>query len=282
MDKYIKNLLPRLKQYGKKLNKIEDFVDKTWVLYEPGKSFQSFRFMRKNKLLITVSGIVQEHEWDYLPPDSLYIKRGAANGIMYRQAFLLDSLFVMQVEGVEFNPVLFYNESKIPDGDVYKYLKKKYASINNYGTIGTDIKYFYSSDYGQELVVGAKVFDEEFQVVKDKKISINSRYITISNGVVSRIEYFYYVSSNKGKIKLSSSYRSPDGLVKGASVSLENGGRVDGKIEILNHTDVLYIIVEDGKIKKIKNNLSFVTTIVIWSIFLLLIFIIIYLSRMNN
>ncbi len=282
MDKYIKNLLPRLKQYGQKLNKIEDFVDKTWVLYEPGKSFQSFRFMRKNKLLITVSGIVQEHEWDYLAPDSLYIKRGATNGIMYRQAFLLDSLFVMQVEGVEFNPVLFYNEAKIPDGDVYKYLKKKYATINNYGTIGTDIKYFYSTDYGQELVVGAKVFDEEFQVVKDKKISINSRYVTITNGVVSRIEYFYYVSSNKGKIKLSSSYRSPDGLVKGASVSLENGGRVDGKIEILNRTDVLYIIVENGKIKKIKNSLSFIPPIVIWSIFLLLILLIIYLTRMNN
>jgi len=32
MDKYIKNILPRLKQYGQKLNKIESFVDKTCVL----------------------------------------------------------------------------------------------------------------------------------------------------------------------------------------------------------------------------------------------------------
>ena len=152
MDKYIKNLLTRLKQYGQKLNKIESFVDKTWVLFEPGKSFQTFRFQRSGKLYVTISGLVEEHQWEYLPPDSLYIKRGGPNGIMYRQAFFLDSLFVMQVEGTEFEPVLFYNEAEIPDGDVPTYIFNLYSLKYDLGVLNADKKYSLSIDFIKKIL----------------------------------------------------------------------------------------------------------------------------------
>lgn len=251
MDKYIKNLLPRLKQYGKRLNRIESFVDKTWVLFEPGKSFQTFRFQRSGKLYITISGLVEEHQWEYLAPDSLYIKRGEPNGIMYRQAFFLDSLFVMQVEGTAFEPVLFYNEAEIPDGDVPTYVFNLYASKNNLGVLNADKKYFFTRDEDfNRLGKGSKVYDENLTTITNHKIILKDKEITITNGLVSNIDYIHYINSERGKIKLSSTYLSYDGINKGAKVCLENGERLEGKIKIVDHPYLLYIIVENWKLKK--------------------------------
>lgn len=279
MDTYIKNLLPRLKQYGQKLNKIESFVDKTWVIFEQGNSFQTFRFQRSGKLLITVSGNVEEHHWEYLPPDSLYIKRDGTNGKMYRQAFFIDSLFVMQVEGTEFEPVLFYNEAEIPDGDVAAYVFKLYAIKNNLGVLNAERKYFFTKheDF-YTLGKGSKVFDENLVVITNQKIILKDKEITITNGLVSNIDYIHYLDSERGKIKLSSTFLSYDGINKGARVCLENGERLDGKIKILNHPYLLYIIVEDWKIRKIIKQKDYA----ILAIIIIIIIVIIFSLIKNN
>ena len=168
MDKYIKNLLPRLKQYGQKLNKIESFVDKTWVLYNATNSFQTFRFLRSGKLLVTVSGLVEEHKWEYLPPDSLYIKKSEKKGIMYRQAFFLDSLFIMEVEGANFERAMFYNEAEIPDGDVVQYLKKIMKDRLGLRSIGSSEQYFYSNLDLAGMAVGKEIFDNNLEPLGNK------------------------------------------------------------------------------------------------------------------
>lgn len=254
MDKYIKNLLPRLKQYGQKLNKIESFVDKTWVLYSDSTNFQTFRFQRSGKLLITNTGLVEEHQWEYLPPDSLYIKRENLNGIMYRQAFFLDSLFIMQVEGRELEPVLFYNEAEIPDRDVDSYIFKLYANKNNLGAIAADRKYFFSKDnYYTEIVIGSKIFDENLLPIANHTIYLKDKEITITNGLVSSIDYIHYINSELGLIKSTSASRTANGIIKGAKVCLKDGGKLDGKIKIINQPYTLYIIVENSMLIKYKN-----------------------------
>lgn len=279
MDNYIKNLLPRLKQYGQKLNKIESFVDKTWVLFEPGKSFQTFRFQRSGKLYITISGLVEEHQWEYLAPDGLYIKRGGPNGIMYRQAFLLYSLFIMQVEGTEFEPVLFYNEADIPDGDLSTYIFKLYAQKNNLGVLNADRKYFYTKDeLFNRLEKGSKLFDEDLMIISDQKIILKNMEITITNGLVSNIDYVHYLDSEKGRIKLSSNYFSEDGVNKGARVCLENGDRIEGKIKIVNHPYLLYIVIEDWKLKKTIKQKDYGTIVI--TIMVIVFIIILFLASL--
>ena len=276
MDQYIKNLLPRLKQYGQKLNKIESFVDKTWVLFEPGKSFQTFRFQRSGKLLITVSGLVEEHLWEYLAPDGLYIKKSEPKGIMYRQAFLLDSLFIMQVEGTEFEPVLFYNEADIPNGDLPAYIFKLYAQKNDLGVLNADRKYFYTKgDIFFRIEKGSKLYDENLVIINDQKIILKNMEITITNGLVSNIDYIHYIDSERGRVKLISNYFSEEGLKEGARVCLENGDRIEGKIKIVNHPYLLYIIIEDWKLKKIIKQKDFgaLGIIIMIIIFVIILFI---------
>ena len=283
MDKYIKNLLTRLKQYGQKLNKIESFVDKTWVLFEPGKSFQTFRFQRSGKLYVTISGLVEEHQWEYLPPDSLYIKRGGPNGIMYRQAFFLDSLFVMQVEGTEFEPVLFYNEAEIPDGDVPTYIFNLYSLKYDLGVLNADKKYFYTKDEDYDrLDKGSKVFDENLMIITNQKIIFKDMEITITNELVSNIDYIHYINSEKGRIKLSSKFISYDGINKGARVCLENGERLEGKIKIVNHPYLIHIIVEDWKLKEFKKQRDFgILGIILLIIISITILVIVSLIKNN-
>lgn len=282
MDKYITNLLPRLKQYGQKLNKIESFVDKTWVLHEPGKSYQTFRFQRNGKLYITISGLVEEHQWEYLAPDSLYIKGGESIGIMYRQAFFLDSLFVMQVEGTEFEPVLFYNEAEIPDGDVSSYVYNLYASKKNLGVLNADKKYLFTKDDTfYRLDVGSKVFDENLMIITDQRIILKDMEITIRNGLVSNIDYIHYINSERGRIKLSSTYLSNDGVNKGARVRLENGEKLEGKIKIIDHPDLLYITVENLKLKKYKKQKDIGSLGIILFSLIIIVIILILISKNN-
>lgn len=280
MDKYIKNLLPRLKQYGQKLNKIESFVDKTWVLYEPGMRFQTFRFLRSGKLLITISGNVEEHHWEYLPPDSLYIKRLGSTGKMYRQAFFLDTLFIMQVEGTYFEPVLFYNEAEIPNGDVPGYLINMYVEKYNLGEINSNKKFYYEKNSNfSRIEIGAKIFNDNLNTVNYDVIKIENKEIIVHNGIVTKINFIYFINSEKGRLKLITGQQSVDGVVIGAEVYLENNEVFNGKIKILNHDYLNYLIVDNGVLKSISEKVNYAQIVVI---ILIIIFIITMAYLLQN
>lgn len=51
------------------------------------------------------------------------MKRGD-QGLMFRHSFIIDGILVLQKEGKDSEPSLFYNENVIPDGDVKSYLIK--------------------------------------------------------------------------------------------------------------------------------------------------------------
>jgi hypothetical protein len=281
MDKYLKNLLPRLKQYGQKLNKIESFVDKIWVLYDDMNGFQTFRFLRNGKLLITVSGMVEEHHWEYLAPDSLYIKRDRTNGIMYRQAFFLDSLFIMQVEGAVFEPVLFYNEAEIPDGNVINYLKNIYISKNSLRKIGTQGKYYHHYENG--ITIGSQILNEDFEVVLSKKIAVDNKEITISNGKIESIIYTYKIGSDSGvlNVKSRTSINDLNGITVGAEVRYGNNNLASGIFKIDNNNGVKRIHVDKGIVIKVVHEYQ-IALILLLSFFLFLIIVGIYYYNTEN
>ncbi len=286
MDKYIKNLLPRLKQYGQKLNKIESFVDKTWVLYNETNGFQTFRFKRGGRLIITTNGIIDECKWDYHAPDGLQINPSGKKGVMYRHAFFLESLFIMQVEGRSIEPVLFYNEAKIPDGDVFNYLKKIYISKNSLSSIGTQGKYYFEDTYGYGLKTGVHVVDAQLEIVDSKKIKIDNKEITIENGKIVSIVYNSQLDSESGilKIKSNSIIDEYNMISVGAEVRYPSNYLASGVIKIYNDSNVKKIHVKNGFITKVvfKNQPFLVVILVILMILILGIFCAVFILKTNQ
>ena len=112
----------------KKLNQIESIVDKVWVKY--GESdYETYRFKRNNGVLVSRGGFVDERKWELLAPNGLYIGKDG-RGFMFRQAVVFGSLLLLQLESKHYEPVLLYDEVKIPDGDVVGYIKRLINQMN--------------------------------------------------------------------------------------------------------------------------------------------------------
>jgi len=124
MNQYILNFLPRIIENGKKLNQIEAIVDKVWIKYDV-VDYESYRFRRDNSVLVSIGGFVEEKKWEIQSPNGLYISKDG-RGVMYKQAVVFDSIMLVQQESRNYQPVIFYDETKIPDGNVEKYLTKMF------------------------------------------------------------------------------------------------------------------------------------------------------------
>jgi hypothetical protein len=124
---YIKNLLPRLKQYSKDLDKIENFVDREWVLIDDGGNNQTYEFMRDGRLVMTLvsnNGTNQHTQigsWDLLGSGRLLITR-PQGALTLNQGFLGDKLLILQESGTSNNPFCCYDPKKITQTEINNYL----------------------------------------------------------------------------------------------------------------------------------------------------------------
>ena len=108
MEKYLLNLLPRLRAFGKRLNKIEEFADKTWVLRDLSGAVITYRFKRSGVLRKTINGDIQDLRWELEGTDAISITDPVSRrGEMFRHGFVLDGLLVVQKEGIQTTPFIF-------------------------------------------------------------------------------------------------------------------------------------------------------------------------------
>jgi hypothetical protein len=75
MKNAIKNLIPRLIQYSKQLDKVENFVDKSWLYLDSNGDNHEYIFMRDFRLIMSVNGTVVTGKWELLPNGKLLIDR---------------------------------------------------------------------------------------------------------------------------------------------------------------------------------------------------------------
>lgn len=201
MDQYILNLLPRIIAGGRKLNQIEALVDKVWVKYGE-EDFETYRYRRNNIVLVSLAGIVEERKWEILPPNGLYISK-EGRGLMYRQAVVFESIMLVQLESVKYQPVLFYDEAKIPDGNVIGYLKSLFSPVVEKPLPETPLLYkelVYKTKYGSLIInkylYNSTLIDNEAHlnsnVAPDRKYEIIGdavfKWIKVKNGKVSDFE----------------------------------------------------------------------------------------------
>ena len=204
MDQYILNLLPRIIEAGKKLNQIESIVDKVWVKYGE-EDYETYRFRRNNITLVSLAGIVEERKWEILPPNGLYISKDG-RGLMYRQAVVFESIILVQLESKKYQPVIFFDEAKIPDGDIVRYLTMLFSKQN----ISESPSKIYNLDNFVEktfqttagfLVIKQKYYDTtlinseayilNMEAPNMKYITVNDnlyKWIKVTNGKVSDFE----------------------------------------------------------------------------------------------
>jgi len=220
MNQYILNLIPRIMEAGKKLNQVETIVDKVWVKYDE-EDYETYRFRRNNLVLVSLAGFVEERKWELLPPNGLYISKDG-RGLMYRQAVVFDSIMLVQLESrqavvfdsimlvqlesIKYQPIIFYDEAKIPDGDVVKYLTMMFANrqINETQKVVinqpkveipiqiTGKKLVLKREYHNPSIIGSEVYINYVVAENGKYYTVNEavyKWIIVKNGKVSDYEY---------------------------------------------------------------------------------------------
>lgn len=251
MQKYIQNLIPRLRAYGKQLNKIEEFVDKTWVLEDKSGIF-TYRFKRNGVLRKTINGDIQDLRWELEGTDAISIIDPVSHrGEMFRHGFVLDGLLIVQKEGTRSMPIIFYNEAVVTDGDVAEYLLNAFIRKENLQRVEDSKGYFYkrSSDT-QDISVGSEVYSKDLSPIEYDIIKLRGKTIYIEQGKIKSIIYHVKIKADVGYVNVSSSniqvrYGS---ISVGDNVSVNGNSYFSGKIRLESGG---IVTVQEGLVLKV-------------------------------
>jgi hypothetical protein len=125
MIEFLKNIIPRIQQYSRGLDKIEVFVDKTepWIFVDETGLHNQYIFLRDNRLLMTSNGTTKTGKWELLPTNQLLIDRNS-DQIILDHIFVEKALLILKLSGTEEQPFILINPVEIPNLDVLAYLQK--------------------------------------------------------------------------------------------------------------------------------------------------------------
>lgn len=204
MHLFLKNIIPRIQQYSKDLERVEIFVDKPWIYIDEQSNHHEYIFMRDHRLIMSLNGNVKIGKWEMLPNKKLLVNR-LKDEILYENAFIDDALFILQKSGSQENSFVLININKIPDLDALKYLsdieEKKKIPENRNEKGG--LKLLRNGEiYGSDIMIGANVQSHDGRIVsgifKSGSLSENA-FIEVSAGVVTRVFYIltYFTTDNK-------------------------------------------------------------------------------------
>lgn len=125
MIDYIKNIIPRIQQYSKGLDKEEVFVEKTepWIYVDENGNQHQYIFMRDKRLIMSFNGIVKTGKWELLPTNQLLINR-IDDEILLDHLFVEKALLVLKLSGSKDLPFVLIDPQSVPDLNVATYLEK--------------------------------------------------------------------------------------------------------------------------------------------------------------
>lgn len=166
MIDYVKNIIPRIQQYSKGLDKIEIFVDKPWIYVGDSTMHHQYLFLRDNRLLMTANGITKTGKWELLPTNQLLVDR-IEDQIILDHLFVEKALMFLKVFGKVDMPFVLINKDEIPDLNIQKYFEKFQRQKSNEkfnrhqrSPKYEEIYFLQNNDeiHGPEFSVGKKLF----------------------------------------------------------------------------------------------------------------------------
>lgn len=148
MKKWIKNILPRVKEHSKKLDNIESLVGKVWVLVDFELGYSTFRFLRDNRLLVTTDSEVSECSWELLSANALYIK-GAKFKRILTHGVVFDRVLLLQKENQPNSLEIFYDSEKLDESTIQSYLIEQIISTLQLKEVVIEgRRYYFRNRYG--------------------------------------------------------------------------------------------------------------------------------------
>ena len=132
MKTYIADIIPRIKQFSKKLDDLTLLENQHWVIIdETTQAKQVFIFRKNSELLIATNGRVKKGKWEYLNNDSILIEKKEGMFLL-KHGFLDGDILALKLDSNN-EYAIFINESKYGQdlddiGSVEKFLRTKYLS----------------------------------------------------------------------------------------------------------------------------------------------------------
>ncbi len=202
MNQAIKNIIPRILQYSKRLDKVEVFVDRSWVFIDEVYNNHEYIFLRDYRLLMSVNGKVITGKWEILPTQKILIDR-ISDQVLLEHHFIDDSLLILKISGTDDNPFILIDKKKIPDLDVLRYLQTKEEESNLSSLPDKMIIILNSGEVKfKTLEIGSEVVKSSGDIASglfefEDKGQLTS--IDVLNGRLVAITYTYTYRYNKNK-----------------------------------------------------------------------------------
>ena len=122
MYEYLKNLLPRVKQFSKDLDEKELFNDKHWVLVDDEGKRATYVFQRAGRLIVSLSGVPKLGTWEYISAAKSLLLTVGDDKAFLSFSFFNDALFVLKKDDDAETPWILVNKNVLPDLNIEKYL----------------------------------------------------------------------------------------------------------------------------------------------------------------
>lgn len=138
MEQYIKNIIPNIQQYGKKLSQKEYFVNKTWLLVNNDNNFIQYTFKKNYELIISTNGDAIRGKWDILTQTKILVE-STNETIQLENLFLNQDIIVLLKPSINEELFILINEESIKDKDPFNYLKQ----LESNGDVDDNSNYIY-------------------------------------------------------------------------------------------------------------------------------------------
>jgi hypothetical protein len=251
---YIKNLLPRLEQYSKDLDKIENFVDREWVLIDDGGNNQTYEFMRDRRMIMTLvsnNGANQQTQigsWDLLGSGRLLITR-PQGALTLNQGFLGDKLLILQESGTVNVPFCCYDPKKITQTEINHYLDQFLVDSE---------KVSEPTPSKDELKYGQ---DGDLFTGFEKKLGTEDQYHSFTQGRFLHVATRKIYQTDKGMLEVYQ--KEPDYISWGDYVFAEQLSSQDGRYRFAStqdekKADCKEIRVNNGKVCYVYTKLDYI------------------------
>jgi len=257
MIDWIRNIVPRIRNYSTDLNRIETLVDKTWIWHEFQDGHSTFHFLRDGRLLITKSGDVDEGFWELIPGGLLHIK-GTNFNYMLNQGILFKGVLLIKKQGVADSLEIFYDEAEIPGRDLKAYLNEKINELEMIHKPGFYTVFFDGLQLfiPENPVVGRQIKElTGYSVVTYNFIKLpNSKACDIENGIILRYYLYTHITADNHTILLKIYNNFDWSNPEGTAEYIDSSSIVNGVFSISDNSDIQGVItINNGNIISLAN-----------------------------
>jgi hypothetical protein len=249
---YLQNLIPRLQQFSKSLDKKELFVDKSWVLIDEENDRHQYIFERDGNLIMSFNGQVIQGSWRYIAASDALLLNRRVDEVLLKSAFVDNGIMLLRMDNYDnTTPLILVNEAVIPDLDIERHLSNiiiQNLHLKSFSYSGST--YYYSDPNDTGININTVFYDERFNKTNNSfKIVRGDGEYQVQNGVVAGFFYIINLNTDKGIIKVKSHYQD---ISEGDVVYLDNSIASNGSYKLYRYKNYKSIYVISGSIYSIE------------------------------